>query len=41
MSRTARALRAVVSDLMETVSGTTYFVKRISGLWQRYDLGGS
>src|SRR5580658_90867 len=35
----ARALRAVVSDLMETVSGTTYFVKRISGLWQRYDLG--
>lgn len=36
----ARALRAVVSDLMETVSGTTYFVKRISGLWQRYDLGG-
>jgi 2-polyprenyl-6-methoxyphenol hydroxylase-like FAD-dependent oxidoreductase len=34
----ARALRAVVSDLMETISGTTYFVKRISGLWQHYDL---
>ncbi len=37
----ARALRAVVSDLMETVSGTTYFVKQISGLWQHYDLAAS
>ena len=35
----ARALSGVVRDLMGTVSGTTYFVKRISGLWQRYDLG--
>jgi 2-polyprenyl-6-methoxyphenol hydroxylase-like FAD-dependent oxidoreductase len=35
----ARALGGVVRDLMGTVSGTTYFVKRISGLWQRYDLG--
>ena len=35
----ARALSGVVGDLMGTVSGTTYFVKRISGLWQRYDLG--
>jgi 2-polyprenyl-6-methoxyphenol hydroxylase-like FAD-dependent oxidoreductase len=35
----ARALTGVVRDLMATVSGTTYFVKRISGLWQRYDLG--
>jgi 2-polyprenyl-6-methoxyphenol hydroxylase-like FAD-dependent oxidoreductase len=34
-----RALSGVVRDLMGTVSGTTYFVKRISGLWQRYDLG--
>ena len=36
----ARALRAVVGDLIQTVTGTTYFVKRISGVWQRYDLGG-
>src|ERR1700677_1232111 len=36
----ARALGGVVRDLMGTVAGTTYFVKRISGLWQRYDLGG-
>jgi 2-polyprenyl-6-methoxyphenol hydroxylase-like FAD-dependent oxidoreductase len=35
----ARALSGVVRDLIGTVSGTTYFVKRISGLWQRYDLG--
>jgi 2-polyprenyl-6-methoxyphenol hydroxylase-like FAD-dependent oxidoreductase len=35
----ARALTGVVRDLMGTVPGTTYFVKRISGLWQRYDLG--
>ena len=35
----ARALDGVVRDLMGTVAGTTYFVKRISGLWQRYDLG--
>jgi 2-polyprenyl-6-methoxyphenol hydroxylase-like FAD-dependent oxidoreductase len=35
----ARALGGVVRDLMGTVAGTTYFVKRISGLWQRYDLG--
>jgi 2-polyprenyl-6-methoxyphenol hydroxylase-like FAD-dependent oxidoreductase len=37
----ARAMRAVVEALAETVDGTTYFVKRISGVWQRYDLGGS
>ncbi|GIH14496.1 FAD-dependent monooxygenase [Rugosimonospora africana] len=35
-----RAIRAVVSDLTETVTGTTYFVKKISGVWQRYDLPG-
>jgi 2-polyprenyl-6-methoxyphenol hydroxylase-like FAD-dependent oxidoreductase len=35
----AQALTGVVRDLMATVAGTTYFVKRISGLWQRYDLG--
>ncbi|MEW9531663.1 FAD-dependent monooxygenase [Microbispora sp. NPDC049125] len=36
----ARALRQVVNDLIETVAGTTYFVKRISGVWQRYELPG-
>ncbi|NUR90484.1 MAG: FAD-dependent oxidoreductase [Nonomuraea sp.] len=36
----SRALRSVVSDLLETVEGTTYFVKRLSGVWQRYDLPG-
>ncbi|MBO1334846.1 FAD-dependent oxidoreductase [Streptomyces sp. VRA16 Mangrove soil] len=37
--RHARALRAVVGDLLGTVTGTTYFVKKISGVEQRYDLG--
>ena len=37
----ARAMRAVTEALAETVDGTTYFAKRISGIWQRYDLGGS
>lgn len=37
----ARALRAVVTDLTRTVDGTTYLVKKISGVWQRYDLPGS
>ena len=36
----ARALRGIVSDLAGTADGTTYFVKRISGAWQRYDLPG-
>ncbi|MEU5130306.1 FAD-dependent monooxygenase [Streptomyces mobaraensis] len=36
----ARALRAVVRDLAGTVDGTTHLVKRISGVWQRYDLPG-
>ena len=36
----ARAIRAVTQGLMETVDGTTYFAKRMSGVWQRYDLGG-
>jgi hypothetical protein len=36
----SRALRAVVSDLVDTVEGTTYFVKKISGVWQSYDLPG-
>jgi 2-polyprenyl-6-methoxyphenol hydroxylase-like FAD-dependent oxidoreductase len=36
----ADALRAVVSDLLGTRDGTTYAVKRLSGVWQRYDLPG-
>ncbi|MGK5630791.1 FAD-dependent monooxygenase [Streptomyces sp. URMC 123] len=36
----ARALRAVVADLAGTVTGTTYFARKISGVWQRYDLPG-
>jgi 2-polyprenyl-6-methoxyphenol hydroxylase-like FAD-dependent oxidoreductase len=35
-----RAMRAVVNDLIATTTGTTYFAKKISGVWQRYDLGG-
>jgi hypothetical protein len=34
------ALRGVVTDLLGTTDGATYYVKRVSGLWQRYDLGG-
>ncbi|MFD8571981.1 FAD-dependent oxidoreductase [Streptomyces sp. NPDC059639] len=34
----ARALRAVVTDLIGTVTGTTHFVKKISGVQQRHDL---
>ncbi|MFF1447127.1 FAD-dependent monooxygenase [Streptomyces sp. NPDC058274] len=36
----ARALRKVVTDLAETVTGTTYLVRQISGVLQRYDLPG-
>jgi 2-polyprenyl-6-methoxyphenol hydroxylase-like FAD-dependent oxidoreductase len=35
----SRALRGVVTDFLGTRDGATYYVKRISGLWQRYDLG--
>lgn len=35
-----RELRKVVRELVDTRPGTTYLVKRISGVWQRYDLGG-
>jgi 2-polyprenyl-6-methoxyphenol hydroxylase-like FAD-dependent oxidoreductase len=34
------AIRGVVTDFLGTTDGATYYVKRISGLWQRYDLGG-
>jgi 2-polyprenyl-6-methoxyphenol hydroxylase-like FAD-dependent oxidoreductase len=33
------ALRGVVSDFLGTRDGATYYVKRVSGLWQRHDLG--
>ena len=33
------AIRGVVTDFLGTADGATYYVKRISGLWQRYDLG--
>ncbi|MET8980508.1 FAD-dependent monooxygenase [Streptomyces sp. NPDC004539] len=36
----ARALREVFTDLTRTTDGTTYLVKKISGIWQRYDLPG-
>ncbi|MBP5939942.1 FAD-dependent monooxygenase [Streptomyces acidiscabies] len=36
----ARALREVFTDLTRTVDGTTYLVKKISGVWQRYALPG-
>ncbi|MGQ4400212.1 FAD-dependent monooxygenase [Streptomyces hayashii] len=36
----ARALREVVTAMTETVDGTTYLVKQISGVRQRYDLPG-
>jgi 2-polyprenyl-6-methoxyphenol hydroxylase-like FAD-dependent oxidoreductase len=36
----ARALREVITDLAGTADGATYFVRRISGLWQHYDLPG-
>jgi 2-polyprenyl-6-methoxyphenol hydroxylase-like FAD-dependent oxidoreductase len=35
-----RALASVVRDLVGTRDGATYFAKKISGAWQRYDLGG-
>ncbi|MET9450360.1 FAD-dependent monooxygenase [Streptomyces cinerochromogenes] len=39
--RHARALRAVVTDLVRTTPGTTHLVDRISGVRQRYDLPGT
>ncbi|HTF07291.1 MAG TPA: FAD-dependent monooxygenase, partial [Asanoa sp.] len=35
----SRALRSVLSDLLGTRDGATYYVKRASGLWPRYDFG--
>jgi len=36
----ARALRAIVSDLMETRDGATYVAGRVWGIHTHYDLGG-
>ncbi|MEV5483153.1 MULTISPECIES: FAD-dependent monooxygenase [Streptomyces] len=36
----ARALRGVISELAGTVTATTFFAKKISGVQQRYDLPG-
>ncbi|AEW98954.1 FAD-dependent monooxygenase [Streptantibioticus cattleyicolor] len=36
----ADALRRVVGDLVATTTGASYFTRRISGVWQRYDLPG-
>jgi len=33
------ALRGVVTDFLGTRDGATYYVKRISGLWQNYEFG--
>jgi hypothetical protein len=35
----ARAMRAVVKELLATQDATTYMATRLSGVWQRYDLG--
>ena len=34
------ALRCVLTDFLDTRDGATYYVKRASGLWPRYDFGG-
>jgi 2-polyprenyl-6-methoxyphenol hydroxylase-like FAD-dependent oxidoreductase len=36
----SRALRGVVGDFLRTADGATYYVGRVSGLWQRYETGG-
>ncbi|WP_107070114.1 FAD-dependent monooxygenase [Streptomyces sp. AcH 505] len=33
------ALRGVVTDFLGTRDGATYYARRVSGLWQRHDLG--
>ncbi|KAJ5727406.1 hypothetical protein N7493_005226 [Penicillium malachiteum] len=35
----ACAMRGVMTDFLGTRDGATHYVKQISGLWQRYDLG--
>ncbi len=36
----ARALQAIIRDLIETRDGATYFAERVRGVSLRYDLGG-
>ncbi|WP_156674480.1 FAD-dependent monooxygenase [Nocardia terpenica] len=36
----SRAMRAVLSEILATCDGATYIVKRLSGVVNRYDLGG-
>jgi 2-polyprenyl-6-methoxyphenol hydroxylase-like FAD-dependent oxidoreductase len=36
----ARAMAAIVRDLIETPAGTTYFAQKIAGMWLRYNLPG-
>jgi hypothetical protein len=35
----ARALNAIIRDLMDTSDGTTYFAGRVWGIFTHYDLG--
>ncbi|HET9503180.1 MAG TPA: FAD-dependent oxidoreductase [Hymenobacter sp.] len=37
----ARALRAIISDLLQTRDGATYFAGRVGGITTCYDLGGA
>jgi 2-polyprenyl-6-methoxyphenol hydroxylase-like FAD-dependent oxidoreductase len=37
----ARALRAIISDLLQTRDGATYFAGRIGGVTTHYELGGT
>jgi 2-polyprenyl-6-methoxyphenol hydroxylase-like FAD-dependent oxidoreductase len=39
-SRSARALEAIIRDLIDTRDGATYFAGRVWGVSLRYDLGG-
>ena len=36
----ARALNAIIGDLLNTRDGATYIAGRLSGMYTRYDLGG-
>ena len=40
-SRSARALEAIIRDLIDTRDGATYFAERVWGVSLRYDLGDS
>jgi 2-polyprenyl-6-methoxyphenol hydroxylase-like FAD-dependent oxidoreductase len=40
-TRSARALEAIMRDLIDTRDGATYFAERVWGVSLRYDLGGS